>query len=436
MLYKEIQGCRVCGNDDLVPVLDLGVQCLSGVFPRTATEHVPSAPLQLLKCGRDEDQGCGLIQLRHTCRLSTMYGDRYGYRSGLNASMVRHLWGLVDAARQRVDLRPGDVIVDIGSNDGTLLNCYPDKAGLTLIGIDPIGQKWKSFYRADAQLITDFFSKSLVQSVAGGRRARVITSIAMLYDLEAPLQFMRDVSELLADDGIWIFEQSYLPRMIETTAYDTICHEHLEYYAIRQIQWLLNQVGLHIVDIQMNDINGGSFLVTAARQSGPHRPCDALTARYLRQEGVQATSSLHVYREFAARIDQRRTDLWRILNDLASLGISVFGYGASTKGNVLLQYCHLDRSCLPYIADVNPDKYDCYTPGTRIPIISEVEAREMCPGCYLVLPWHFRKFIVAREQEFLKAGGAFLFPLPHPEIFSLADFAMQSPATATMAARH
>lgn len=411
MLYKEAPDCRLCMDSRLVDVLDLGDQGLTGVFPKTSSENVPSGPLRLCKC-----VACNLVQLRHNYDLSRLYGENYGYRSGLNQSMVQHLQKKVEKILATVQLDKGDLVVDIGSNDSTLLQAYPDS--LTLVGVDPSGPKFKRFYPPHVQLIPDFFSTKLVQEKFPGRRAKVITSIAMFYDLERPQSFVDEISSLLDDQGVWVFEQSYLPFMLETNSYDTICHEHLEYYALQQIKRMTDHAGLKIVDIEFNDVNGGSFSITASRRGASYPEAGALIADTLAKEERLGLAGSDTYRRFAHTAVEHRDELVRCLTDLKRAGRKVMGYGASTKGNVLIQFCRLDTNLMSSIAEVNPDKFGAYTPGTKIPIVSEEDARATNPDYFLVFPWHFRAGILKREQAFLKSGGRLIFPLPSIDIVS------------------
>jgi hypothetical protein len=407
-----ITSCRACGNRDLAPVLDLGEQALTGVFPRSRSESVPRRPLQLVKCldGEDTDS-CGLLQLRHTADAREMYGAHYGYRSGLNRSMVAHLHHLVTTILSAVSLEKGVLILDIGSNDGTTLGFYPE-SGLDLVGIDPTGPWFQHYYPERIRLIPEFFSAAVVRTACGARQAKVITSFAMFYDLEAPLEFMRQVHECLREDGLWVFEQSYMPAMLDMNSYDTVCHEHLEYYALKPILWMAERAGFRIVDVEFNATNGGSFCVTAAKATGSRQGRPAKVEAILHDEEVRGLRTLPPYEEFATRVRRHRDELRGFLHDVKASGRTILGFGASTKGNVLLQYCGLSEIDVPFIAEVNADKFGAFTPGTLIPIIPEEAARRMNPDFFLVLPWHFRSDILAREQPFLDAGGQFVFPLP------------------------
>jgi hypothetical protein len=413
MLYKEVADCRLCRSQRLEDVFDLGMQALTGIFPKSVAEDVATGPLCLSQCS-----DCGLVQLRHNYDLSRLYGQTYGYRSGLNQSMVQHLHKKVEGIKRLVSLRPKDLVVDIGANDSTLLQAYPDS--LTLVGVDPSGPKFKRFYPAHIQLIPEFFSASLIQNAFPGRKAKVITSIAMFYDLERPQAFVDEIANLLDDDGVWVFEQSYLPFMLETNSYDTICHEHLEYYSLTQVRRMTDKAGLKIVGIEFNDINGGSFSITAAKRGASYPEAEQLIAETFAKEQQRGLSDKRTYLSFAQNAAAHRTAFVGLLRELRSAGKRVLGYGASTKGNVLIQYCGLSAELIPCIAEVNQDKFSAFTPGSKIPIVSEAEARASKPDYFIVFPWHFRRGILNRETEFLRAGGKFIFPLPSIDIVSEA----------------
>ncbi len=344
-----------------------------------------------------------------------MYGENYGYRSGLNQSMVTHLQEKVAYLERIVPLKDGDIVVDVGSNDATTLKAYQSK-GLRRIGIDPTGKKFASFYPAEITLVPDFFSAAAYREIES-KNARIVTSIAMLYDLETPIEFARQIESILADDGVWHFEQSYMPSMLRTNSYDTICHEHLEYYSLHVVQSILQAAGLVIADVVMNSVNGGSFAVTATKSGNrTFKRNHAVIDWLLEQEENMGLSTSKPYRDFEERVFAHRNDLRRLIQTLVADGKKVVGYGASTKGNVLLQFCGLSSREIVAIAEVNSDKFGCFTPGTHIPILSETEARAMKPDYFLVLPWHFKNGIVNREKQFLSAGGKMIFPFPEIEL--------------------
>jgi hypothetical protein len=409
-MATEITRCRICGDAALEPILSLGSQYLTGVFPRSKQQRITRGPLELVKCGG----ACGLVQLRHSYDSAEMYGENYGYRSGLNQSMVAHLRAKVAALRRATPLAAGDLVLDIGSNDGTLLSCYPQE--LTRVGMDPTAAKFLEHYPPGATVIPDFFSADAFRARFGGRRAKIVTSIAMFYDLESPRSFVEQIAGILADDGIWHFEQSYLPSLLATNAYDTVCHEHLEYYGMRQIAWLVERCGLQVLDVELNGSNGGSFAVTVARAGAALPRNAAALQRLLDDEERAGLGTLAPYERFRERVFKHRDDLVALLARLSGEGAKIFGYGASTKGNVILQFCGITPALLPCIAEVNPDKFGSFTPGTGIPIVSEAEAHAQRPDYLLVLPWHFRQNLLEREGAFLARGGKMIFPLPEIEI--------------------
>lgn len=414
MTYTKIEKCRICGNDHLERVLDLGEQVLTGVFPATRDANITRGPLRLVKCVGDGDI-CGLLQMEHSYDLGEMYGDNYGYRSGLNASMVAHLNRKVERITGLVDLQSGDLVVDIGSNDSTTLCAYR-APGLDLVGIDPTGNKFREYYPEHVQLIPDFFSADLLRARFPGKKAKVVTSFSMFYDLEAPMAFMQQVHDVLADDGIWVFEQSYMPLMLETNSYDTVCHEHLEFYALRQIKWMADQVGLKIVDVEFNDVNGGSFSITATK-AGVGDNVPPAVQKILDDERAAGLDTLVPYREFEARVRRSREDLLAFIDNAIARGKIVAGLGASTKGNVLMQYCNLSADTVVAIGEVNDEKFGHFTPGTVIPIIPQDELLAQKPDYLIVFPWHFRKFF---EQSEALQGTQLVFPLPTLEIVTPA----------------
>jgi hypothetical protein len=405
----RVTGCRLCGSASLVTVLELGDQALTGVFPERPDEPVTTGPLELVWCS-----SCTLLQLAHSYDPTEMYGGNYGYRSGLNRSMSEHLARKARGLEALVDLRPGDVVLDIGSNDGTLLSSY-STSPLRRIGIDPTAARFESFYPPDATIVPEFFSRESFER-ASTTPARIVTSIAMFYDLEDPVAFAVDVRECLAPDGIWHFEQAYMPSMLRLTAYDTVCHEHIEYYSLATAERILREAGLELVDVRFNRVNGGSFAVTAARRESPVRRRRVLIDWFVAQEQRIALHSPGPFRRFEERVYLHRTDLVELVRRLRQDGARVMGYGASTKGNVLLQFCGFTADDIEAIAEVNEDKFGHYTPGSAIPIVSEQEMREARPDFLVVFPWHFRDGIVEREEQYLRDGGCLVFPLPEIEI--------------------
>jgi SAM-dependent methyltransferase len=409
-MYKKNENCCICGNDDLREVVDLGIQYLTGVFPKKKEEYLTSGPLKLVKCHGSEDC-CGLVQLQNIYSLDEMYGDNYGYRSGLNQNMVNHLHGKIKRILEITSLDDGDLVIDIGSNDSTALQAYPNEK-YKLVGIDPTGIKFKNYYPSHIELIPDFFSFDIINEKYNGKKAKIITSFSMFYDLEEPLKFMQDIYNTLTPDGIWVFEQSYLPAMLEKNSYDTICHEHLEYYSMKQIKWMADKIGFKIVDIEFNDINGGSFSITVSKKISNYYVASNLD-EILNSEIKSGLDDLQIYFSFAERIKKSKDELISFIRKINKEGKKMYCLGASTKGNVLLQYCGITKNEIALIGEVNSDKYGSVTPGSWIPIVSEDEVLESNPDYLLVLPWHFRSFF---ENNNKFSNSKLVFPLPTLEI--------------------
>ncbi len=407
--FTEISQCRISGSTNLITVLSLGEQELTGVFPKSKDEKITKGPLDLVWC-----PDSGLLQMKQSYSLDEMYGDNYGYRSGLNASMVRHLTNKVRMLEKMVSLKDSDLVIDIGSNDATTLKAY--SGSHRKVGIDPTGKKFQEYYTDDITLIPEFFSAAAFRALFPSEKAKIITSIAMFYDLERPADFVRDIESCIADDGIWHFEQSYMPSMLKTNSYDTICHEHLEFYSFKVVKNLLESCGMRVLDVQMNAVNGGSFAVTACKKYADLKSNLPIINWMLRQEDDMGLDTPKPYRDFEERVYRHRKNLVELIEALVDDGKKIIGYGASTKGNVLLQFCGLGPQHIPFIAEVNEQKFGSYTPGTYIPIISEAEARAMKPDYFFVLPWHFKHSILERERDFIAQGGKFIFPLPEIEI--------------------
>lgn len=406
---KKIEKCRICGATELIPVADYGVQKLTGRFPKKIDELIIEGPLRLLKCMGE----CGLVQLGCNYDLADMYGDEYGYRSGLNKSMVMHLKYKVKRIEKLVIQEPGDIVIDIGSNDGTTLGFFNES--FTKIGVDPTANKFRRYYKENIKVIPEFFPSKNLEEILSGRKAKIITSFSMFYDLDDPMEFTFQIKDHLSDEGIWVFEQSYLPLMLATNGFDTACHEHLEYYSLKQIKYLLTKADMKIIDIELNKINGGSISITAARKSSSYAESNTAFENLLIYEEIQDIDSIRVWVEFEKRISIIKKELFDLFDNISLEGKKIGGLGASTKGNVLLQYFGIDAQILPYIGEINSDKFGSYTPGTSIPIISEGEVIEKS-DYLLVLPWHFKDFFVKNLK--LK-GKKLIFPLPYVHVIQV-----------------
>ncbi len=412
--------CRVCGSPELVPVLSLGDQYIAGAFAGPDGEQPVARriPLELVRCDMTRnEEGCGLVQLRHTVPGAILYRS-YWYRSGVNRTMTRNLHQIAEQAEEMVDLHPGDLVIDIGCNDGTLLDGYQAES-LKCLGFDPSDV---SRYAAEKgyEVVRDFYSYQQLRRRYADRKARIITSIAMFYDLEYPGAFVEQVAQALAEDGVWVIELHYLPTMLDMNQFDAIVHEHLKYYSLAVIERLLAEAGLSVVRAELNDINGGSvrlFIRHATRSALADEHTETLQRLRVR-EFEMALDAAEPYERFASAAQQVREGLVSLCRRLVAEGKTIHIYGASTKGNTILQYAGIDGTLVPYAADRNPDKHGSETIGTRIPIISEEQSRELQPDYYLALPWHFMDEFLDRESEFLDRGGQFIVPMPEVRLVS------------------
>jgi hypothetical protein len=421
MHLKHRKTCRVCGSTSLTEVINLDDQYLQGSFVKKGKELPPmrKIPCTLVRCNPMLDEhACGLLQMEHSVPPEVLYSS-YWYRSGTNRTMREHLMGIAHEASSMI--KKGDaVILDVGCNDGTLFEFYPKS--YTKFGIDP--SDVASEIKGDAIVLKDLFPCEELTARLAGEKCDIITSIAMFYDLEDPIAFARSIKDTLSPEGIWIFEMSYMPLMLKKNSYDTICHEHLEYYSLAVIEYILKNAGLKIVNASLNDINGGSIRCVATHVTNFKYKNDQYQAniKQLRQEEFDLELDTDKpYKNFQNRINIHKDELNTLLKKLKAEGRHIHIYGASTKGNTILQWCGIDNRIIDFAAERNSDKYGAKTLGTDIPIISEAESRAMKPDYYLVLPWHFKEEFVEREQEALKSGIRFIFPLPNIEIVKLKD---------------
>jgi GDP-mannose 4,6-dehydratase len=404
----NIQACRICGSTELKCVISLGEQYITSRFPEYGDFSTPKTPIDLCVCKQ-----CRLLQLLQTTFSSELYEYEYGYRSGISNTMREHLKSYQEEISSIANLQDGDTIVDIGSNDSTMLQYYSNK--LKRIGVDPTGKQFKEYY-GDVELIPNYFTFENFTNVYGETKCKLVSSISMFYDLPDPVQFAKDIYSILQDDGIWTCEQSYMPTMLKTNSIDTICHEHLEYYSLHQIKEISDRANLKIIDVKFNSCNGGSFRVYFAKNcSNLYNENVDLINKILNEEISIGLLDDDVFEKFMSNCDIEVKKLRDFVETVNKNGKKMYVYGASTKGNCLLQYANLGENEMKYAVERNPKKIGKMT-NTGIEIIGEETMRENPPDYLLVLPWHFREEILVREKEFLDAGGQFVFPFPHFEI--------------------
>lgn len=401
-MTTKVAFCRSC-DSSLIHVLRLGDQRITGWLDHP-DEAGPVAPLDLMLCSNSE---CRLLQLGHTVNSDLLFRNYY-YRSGMNQTMRDALADITTQAQKKVVLERRDTVVDIGANDGTLLNTYPQ--GITKIGFEPALNLREDAERGGNHIISDYFSRQAYPEQAN--KAKIITAIAMFYDLEDPHQFVSDVADILADDGVFTIQLSYLPLMLFQNAFDNMCHEHLAYHSLRSLDFIVSKHGLKMFDAEINAINAGSVRVYMGRERSPSPMMIALR----QWEEAIRLDTRHPYDEFAERVEGIRDQLVNIVGDITSEGKKVYGYAASTKGNVTLQYCGFGPEHIPAIADVNRRKWGKYCAGSGIPVVSEEEARKDNPDYFLVLAWAFMDEFRRREEKWRRQGGKFIIPMPEVRI--------------------
>jgi len=409
-MFHKIEKCRVCGNEHYVTVLDLGDQYLSGIFPKSVDPDMYRGPLKLVKCD-ETTGGCGHVQLEHTFDLPTMYGEEYGYRSGLNASMVKHLQEKSERIKNFLDLQKRDLVIDIAGNDGTFLSFFPPE--LKLVSIDPTSKKFSKYFKDHVDYIDNFFTEKTFRKYFGEQKAKLVTSFSMFYDLEDPCQFAKEVNAILdPNEGIWVLEQSYMPEMLRVNSFDTVCHEHLSYYGMRQLKYIMDHAGLKIIDFEFNDVNGGSISLVVANKDSKYEEATQMLNDLLQEEMDLKLNTTEPWDDFSFRIEECRIKFWKLIVDCKKSGLKIAALGASTKGNVTLQTWGVTDGDIEVVGEVNPDKDGSFTPGTWIPIKDENAVIDEY-DVFVILPWHFKNFFI-NSPKF--KGKKLLFPLPNAEI--------------------
>ncbi len=415
--------CRISG-EKLVSLFSLGKLHLSDFIAKNSSPKQEKIELKLCLAPKS-----GLVQLAHTASSDDMY-QQYWYRSGTNTTMTKELEQIAMSVQEVIKTKPGDMFIDIGCNDGTLLSFVDPK--LTRIGFDPARNGYKDLSQKHADLIIeDYFNRrALAKSRYGNKKALAITSIAMFYDLEDPNKFVSDIAHLLDNNGLWVVQMSYLPLMLQQLAFDNVCHEHLSYYSLSSFTHLIERHGLKVVDCLFNDVNGGSFRAYVRKTKS--NPTHFATAPYRDVANYRVLATLShernlnlnkpaTYRDFYKKSEELKNQTVAFIKREKKKGKTIWGYGASTKGNTLLQWFGLDNNLIDAIAERSPAKFGLQTVGTNIPIKSEGDMRKAQPDYLLILPWHFIKEFQQRESEYLAKGGKFIVPCPKFEIISASS---------------
>ena len=401
--------CKNCKKNNLKKLVKIGDQPLSGFFYPKKKNNLKKFSLDLFQC-----KNCKLIQLNNTANIKKMYGEHYGYRTSVSKLMLSHLKEKVLRLKKHKMIKKGANILDIGSNDGSFLKLIDKKHNL--YGIDPSAKKFKKEYKG-MNLITDFFSKKNIVKHTKDKKIKfdLISSFAIFYDVEDPNSFCKDIEELLNDNGIWICEFSYLPLMLKNLTFDQICHEHVMYYTFHVFEKILSNNDLKVVDIKLNEINGGSIEVIITKKRNKIKINETLIKRIKNDE---KKINKKAFQNFSKRIKKVKADLIKFVNK----NKPIIGYGASTKGNIVLNYCDINSLQMPYICDANRQKFGKFTPGTNIKIISKKKMRLLNPKYMLVLIWSFRSEIIKQELDYIKKGGNLIFHLPKFHIINNKNY--------------
>lgn len=407
MKSKKISSCRICYSKNIQIAFSLGNISHAGIFPSQKKINVPKDYINVVHC-----KDCSLVQLDRNFNLNYMFGKNYGYRSGINKTMKLHLKNLAKKITKKFKLKENDSVLDIASNDGTLLNCYNNN--LIRVGVDPLIKKFINNYKNINHKIPNFFDSKSIQKLKI-KKFRVITALSVLYDLPNPNKFMKDIKKILDKDGIFIVEVADLCLTLKNNVFDTFCHEHLEYYSLKSLSNLMKRNGLKIFDHEYLPVNGGSsrYFITHKKSEIKIKNKIKKINQIEKKEKVLKLSSL---KNFFNSIKSLKNKFNILLNDLKKRNFIIHGYGASTKGNVLIQFYNINNKQLNFIAEKNKQKFNCFTPGSKIKIVSEKVSRRLRPNYYVVFPWHFKKEILLREKNIRKKGTKFIFPLPKIEI--------------------
>jgi len=408
-----ITECRSCGSTNLTNILSLGLQYPSNFIElNSISDKREQIPLELIFC---EKKDCGLLQLKHTASRESLYKE-YWFRSGLNEKMVEALNDITKSVEKRISLSENDIVLDIGCNDGTLLRSYQSK--VRLVGFEPASNLVDEAKEGTDLIINNFFSFYEFVQHFPNERIKVITSIAMFYDLEDPNSFVSDIVNCLDQDGIWVIQMAYLIPMLELNAFDNIVHEHLEYWSLKSLKRLLEEHDLEIFDVELNDVYGGSFRIFVKTKKNDKINIQNSVDEFLKKEDEFGLEKKETYLNFANRVNSLKNKLNDFIKKEISNGKLIYAYGASTKGNTLLQFYNLNNKLISKAADRDSKKFGKMTIGSNIPVISEEQARDEKPDYFLVLPWHLVDFFKERENEFLNNGGKFIVPLPDFKIIS------------------
>ena len=406
----KLKKCRNCQGKKLSKLFSLGKLSYTGKFPKNINTNIKKTELTLVMCNK-----CSLVQLNNNYNLKYLYGPDYGYRTGINKTMTDHMKNIMKSLTRKIKFKKGDCILDIASNDGTLLNFFDKK--LIKFGVDPLVNKYSKFYRKIDYKISDFFSAEKIIKKLPNKKFKVITALSVFYDINDPNLFFKDINKILDDNGIFLIEHADLMSIVKQKMFDTICQEHLTYYSNKIIINMAKNNNLRVFDLRTNNINGGSTQYFICKNNAKYKTNYKTINKFVKKENTMKLTNKKTFLRFFNHINKMKRSTKKYIDKIVSQNKTIHGYGASTKGNVLLQYFGINRKHIKYIADRNPKKNNHFTPGTKIKIITESKSRRLKPNFYLVLPWHFKNEILNRERNLIKKGSKFIFPLPSFRVY-------------------
>jgi len=405
MLFKKIKKCRISDDKKLIKIGKLGNFSLTGTFHKKKILG-KKTPIELVFSNKSK-----LLQLAHNYNEKKLFGKNYGYRSSLNKSMISHLKNKKDSLIKITKLKKNDLILDIGSNDGTLLNLFTNK--FKRYGVDPTAKKFKKFYQKDIKLIPKIFKNNIFNK---NIKFKIITAVAMFYDLRNPIDFCKQIEKNLDREGIFHVEVAYLPDILKLYSFDTFCQEHLTYFSFISFNNLMKQTNLQVIDYKRNEINGGSINFDIAFKNSKFKVKKNKIQKLNNLENKLGINNPNTFKRFYKDLISKAKIINSKISEIKKKNKKIYGYGASTKGNVLLQLCNLDNTFIDGIYDVNKEKFNLYTPGSNIKIISEKKIKFNRNDYILLLIWHFKKTILHNFKKYDFKNTKYIWPFPSIKI--------------------
>ncbi len=411
MIHQKRTACRACGNNNLKPFLELGPTPLANAFLKTPDEfsREDSFPLDVYFC-----ENCSLVQLLDVIDPEVLFRD-YIYVTGTSETMAAHNQKYAQTVVDLQQLTADDLVVEVASNDGSLLHYFKQR-GVKTLGVEPARNIAEMARQKGIETVNEFFNTHTAAQVrADYGPAKAVIANNVLAHVDDTQDFLRGCKTLLGKNGLVIIEAPYLKELLDRLEYDTIYHEHLCYFSVTALLHLCDAVGLSIVRIDHVPVHGGSLRMYAgAKEDYPHHADDVLAQAT--EENKLGMTGAACYDQFAQNVADNRQAVLDLLNQLKLEGKDVAAYGAPAKGNTLLNYCNIGPDLIAYTVDRNPMKVNMYTPGMHIPVrpVSALVADQ--PDYVLILAWNFAPEIIRQQQEYRDRGGKFIIPIPEPKV--------------------